>query len=70
MELVIEDIDITVEIEKHLRKIDRSDLLCRVDDPEDIEVSVEEYVKLLIEKYPVKKIFTKVYKSNESPNKY
>jgi len=70
MELVIEDIDITVEIEKHLRKIDRSDLLCRVDDPEDIEVSVEEYVKLLIEKYPVKKISTKVYKPNESPNKY
>ncbi len=67
MELVVDN---TLEITQHLKKLDRSDLVCRIEDEEDIEVSVEEYVKLLLEKYPVKKIFTKVYKPNESPNKF
>jgi len=58
------------DIEKHLRELDRSDLICRIEDEEDIEVSIEEYVKLLLEKYPVKKISTKVYKPNESPDNY
>lgn len=67
MELVI---DKTLEITQHLKKLDRSDLVCRIEDEEDIEVSIEEYVKLLLEKYPVKKISTKVYKPNESPDNY
>lgn len=69
MDLVLEEPKYN-DVVKHLKKIDRSDLICRVEDEEDIEVSVEEYVKLLLEEFPVKKISSKVYKPNESPNKY
>ena len=62
--------DLEQKIEQHLKKVGRSDLIPAIDDEEDIEVSVEEYVKLLLEKYPVKKISTKVYKANESPDNY
>jgi hypothetical protein len=58
------------DIEKHLKKIDRRDLIIYGDEDFDAELSIEECVKVLLEKYPVKKISSKVYKPNESSDKY
>ncbi len=58
------------EIGKHLKKIDRRDLIIYGDEDFDAELSIEECVKVLLEKYPVKKISSKVYKPNESSDKF
>lgn len=64
MELVIEDSNTYSEIVSDLKKLGREDLLCAIPD-EDIP---ENFVQKILEKYPIKKISTKVYKANVPPN--
>lgn len=59
-----------LEIEMDLKKIDRRDLIIYCDEDFDVELSAKECVNILLEKYPVKKISTKVYKPNVPPNYY
>mgnify|MGYP003626833033 FL=1 len=56
------------EIVELLLKRGRPDLYIHADSDSDEELDPEDCVNILIGKYPVKKIFTKVYKANESPN--
>ena len=78
MEMVIDDNIVSEEfleqreldMEKHLKNADRRDLLVFCDDDFDVVLSAEDCVKILLEKYPVKKISTRVYKPNESSDRY